>query len=483
MSLKEKSISSMLWALAERFGTQGTSFIVSIILTRVLLPADFGLIGMIAIFMTMGYSLIDSGLSSSLIRTKNASQIDYSTVFFINIIGSLLIYALIYLTAPLIAKFYNQVVLVDLIRVYSIGFIITAFTAIQQTRLTKELNFKVQLFIGMPSIVISGIFGIIMAHNGFGVWSLVYMYLINQILSSIQFWWVSKWTPSFIFDFDVLQKHLNFGYKITLSGLLNTLFSNIHHVIIGRMYSVDLLGFYTRSIMLKKYPVTNLSSALNKVTFPLFSQIQDDPIRLKKAYKKLMQLVVFIVAPMMIGAAVLAEPLFITLFTEKWVPAVPFFQIMCISGILYPLHSYNLNILKVFGRSDLFLKLEVVKKGILLITVAMTMWWGIIPMLIGQVIDSYLAYWINSRYSGKFINYPAKEQLSDVIGSFVLAIVMGGLIFLLDLFIFKNQHDLLRVILGFLIGATSYYLMSKSFKIEAFFEMQLIMKSKIKRFR
>jgi O-antigen/teichoic acid export membrane protein len=235
--------------------------------------------------------------------------------------------------------------------------------------------------------------------------------------------------------------------------------------------------------MLKKYPVTNLSSALNKVTFPLFSQIQDDPIRLKKAYKKLMQLVVFIVAPMMIGAAVLAEPLFITLFTEKWVPAVPFFQIMCISGILYPLHSYNLNILKVFGRSDLFLKLEVVKKGILLITVAMTMWWGIIPMLIGQVIDSYLAYWINSRYSGKFINYPAKEQLSDVIGSFVLAIVMGGLIFLLDLFIFKNQHDLLRVILGFLIGATSYYLMSKSFKIEAFFEMQLIMKSKIKRFR
>jgi len=341
----------------------------------------------------------------------------------------------------------------------------------------------VQLFIRMPSIVISGIFGIIMAHNGFGVWSLVYMYLINQILSSIQFWWVSKWTPSFIFDFDVLQKHLNFGYKITLSGLLNTLFSNIHHVIIGRMYSVDLLGFYTRSIMLKKYPVTNLSSALNKVTFPLFSQIQDDPIRLKKAYKKLMQLVVFIVAPMMIGAAVLAEPLFITLFTEKWVPAVPFFQIMCISGILYPLHSYNLNILKVFGRSDLFLKLEVVKKGILLITVAMTMWWGIIPMLIGQVIDSYLAYWINSRYSGKFINYPAKEQLSDVIGSFVLAIVMGGLIFLLDLFIFKNQHDLLRVILGFLIGATSYYLMSKSFKIEAFFEMQLIMKSKIKRFR
>lgn len=481
MSLRDKSIASMGWTLAEKFGTQGTSFIVNIILTRMLLPSDFGLIGMIAIFMQIGYSLIDSGLTSSIIRTKDASQVDYSTVFFINIIGSGLIYLVIYLTAPFISAFYNQTLLTDIIRVYSLGFIINAFTAIQQTRLTKELNFKAQLFIRLPSIVVSGIVGIVFALNGYGVWSLVYMYLLNHLLASVQFWWVSKWTPSFIFDFGIFKKHLNFGYKMTLSSMLNTLFDNIYHVVIGRMYSAELLGFYTRSVMLKKYPVSNLSSALNKVTFPLFSQIQDDPIRLKKAYKKLMQLVVFLVAPLMIGAAVLAEPLFIILFTDKWLPAVPFFQIMCISGILYPLHSYNLNILKVFGRSDLFLKLEIAKKAILLVTVLMTMWWGIIPMLFGQVVDSYLAYWINSRYSGKFINYPAKEQVKDVAGSFGLAIVMGAFMLLLDQFLFKNQSDLLRLFFGVVLGAACYYILSKVFKIEAFFELQQMVKSKLKR--
>lgn len=477
MGSQKSFLNGIVWTLVERFGVQGTSFLVNIILTRLLLPAQFGLIGMIAVFMAIGHALIDSGLASSLIRTKNPDQTDYSTVFFINLIGSLVVYGLIFLLAPVISSFYEQPVLVNLIRVYSLGFIVNAFTSIQQTRLTKELKFKTQMQIRIPSTVMSGIVGIYLASNGWGVWSLVYMYLTNSILASIQFWFYSKWTPTFEFDLKRFVYHFSYGYKLTISGLLNSIFSNVYHVVIGKLYSPVSLGYYTRAMMLQQQPVLNLSSALNKVTFPYFASIQDDNNVLRTAYKVIMQLVVFILAPLMAVSIVMAESMIVFLFTDKWLPSVPYFQLMCLMGVMYPLQAYNLNILKVFGRSDLFLKLEIFKKSFTVIMLLITFKYGIFAIVVGQVVNSYISFVINSYYSGRFIKYSTIEQIKNILPILLIAGVMSGFVYILDTFLFINIGVFIRLILALLLGVIFYIFIMHFIKLPSY----LVIKSYVAR--
>ena len=471
MSLRKKATSGFVWTFAQQFGNQLVSFVVSVILARLLLPAEFGLIGMVAIFIAIGNTLLNAGLTQSLIRSTEIDQEDYSTVFFFNLIASLLIYGIIYLLAPLIANFYDQRILTDIIRVYSLTFVISAFGAVQLAKLTKEMNFRTQTLIAIPAATVGGAIGIFMAYSGYGVWSLVWSSIITIVVSTGQLWIYSKWTPSWVFNFNKFKEHLNFGYKLTLSGLMDKIFNNLLLIVIGKFFSPAQVGFYTRAETMKQLPVTNISNALNKVTYPLFAKMQDDDIRLKRVYKKLMKMVLFVVAPVLVFLAVLAEPTFRFLFTEKWLPAVPYFQILCATGILYPLHAYNLNILNVKGRSDLFLRLEIIKKTIIVLAIVIALNFGIIALLYGQVIISIVVYFINSHYSGKFINYPAVQQIRDIIPILLLSAVTGGIVWLLDKFFLKETLDIFRILIGGVAGMVLYIGTSFLLKFESVYEL------------
>ena len=471
MSLKKQATIGFVWTFAQQLGNQLIGFVVSVILARLLLPEEFGLIGMIAVFVAIGNTLLHSGLTKSLIRGEDLNAEDYSTVFYFNLIASILLYIIIFFLSPLIAEFYEQRILIDLLRVYCISFIISAFSAVQLARLTKFMDFKTQTIIAIPSAIVGGVVGISMALLGFGVWSLVWSSIISATVNSTQLWIYSKWTPEFSFNYEKFKFHFNYGYKLTLSELLDRIFSNIFLIVIGKYFSPAQVGFYTRAETMKQLPVSNLSNALNRVTFPLFVSIQNDEVRLKRVYKKLMQMVVFVITPVLIILAVLAEPTFRFLFTEKWLPAVPYFQILCITGILYPLHSYNLSILNVKGRSDLFLKLEVFKKILIVITLLITIPLGIIAMLYGQVVISIIAFFINAHYTGKFINYTALQQLKDVFPILLLAVSVGLIVLLLDFYGLENNFDIIRILVGGLVGSSIYIFAASKLKFESYQEL------------
>ncbi len=469
MSLKAKTLAGLSWSFAEQFSEKFIGFFISIILARLLLPSEFGLIALLTVFVSIGNSLMDSGLASSLIRTSDASQKDYSTIFFFNLCGSIVIYALLYFLAPLIAAFYRQPALIDIIRVYSLSFIINAFFSIQNTRLTKKMNFRIQTAIKIPSVTAGGIAGILLAKLGYGVWSLVWMNLCNSLVSTVLHWVYSGWRPALLFDRESFRKHFVFGYKMTLSGLLETLYSNIYVIIIGRYYSTSQLGFYSRADSISQLPVGNLSVAINKVSYPMLASISSENQRLKQVYRQLLQQVIFWNAPLLIFLSVIAEPLFRFLLTEKWLPAVPYFQILCIAGIMYPLHAYNLNILKVKGRSDLILKLEIVKKILSVAAIISVIPFGIYGLLYFQLAFSLGGYFINSAYSGKLIDYPVREQIEDIYPAMMLAAFTGYLCYLFDAYLLStgNMPDLGRIMLTGILYFLTYLGASYLLKLSA----------------
>lgn len=423
--LKRKALAGLAWSFLERFSLQGIGFVVSVILARVLLPEQFGLIGMLSVFLAVGNSLIDSGLTSSLIRTENPTNADYSTVFFINLVGSVFVYAVVYATAPLIASFYNQSDLTQISRIYCLSFIIRAFTSVQNTRLTKEMDFKTQMTVQTVAIVVGGGTGVWMALAGYGVWSLVGMHLVQSTSVSAHLWVVTNWRPSFLLDWRRLREHFDFGYKLTLSGMLNTIYQNLYVLIIGKFFNAAELGFFTRANSMRQLPLRNISSALDKITYPVFASIQSEDARLKRWYRRLMQQVLFWLSPLLIWMAVVAKPLFVLLFTEKWLPAAEYFQILCVSGIFYPLAAYNLNILKVKGRSDLVLRLEVIKKTYTTLLIFAVIPFGIKGLLTFQVVTTLVGFLVNTYYSGRLIGYGLLEQIRDFIPVIILSIAMG----------------------------------------------------------
>ena len=478
MSLRKKSIIGIFWVFTQQFSNQIVTFIVSIFLARILMPEDFGLIGMIAVFMAISQILLNSGLTQSIIRESNPTQIDYSTIFFFNIVASIILYIILFFCAGFIADFYNQPPLTNIIRVYTLTLIINAFGAVQFTRLTKQMDFKTQMMVTVPSLVISGIVGIGLAYLGFGVWSLVYMSLIQALVRTLQIWLRSKWMPSFEFSKERFKYHFGFSYKLGLSGLIITLYQNIYQIVIGKFFAPAQVGFYTRAASMKDLPVNNISTALNKVTYPLFAEIKDDNARLKKVYKMLMQSVIYILCPVMVYLIVVAEPLFRLLFTEKWLPAVPFFQILCLSGILYPLHSYNLNILNVKGRSDLFLKLEIIKVVFGVIVIIVSIRFGLMALLWGQLISSILALVINSHYSGNYINYRLIEQLLDISPIFILTFITGLVVYFLDNTFLIGLNDILRILITALIGMFVFLGASFLLKFEAYHNILSLVKNR-----
>lgn len=478
MSLKKQAIKGAVWTYAQQFGTQLISFVVSIFLARILLPEEFGLIGMIAIFMGIGTILFDGGMTSSLIRSDDLEESDYSTVFIFNLLVSLGVYFIIFISAPFIADFYHQPILANVTRIYALSFVFSAFGSVQNTILTKAMNFKKQTLLTIPALLAGSIVALIMAIKGFGVWSLVGMTLINTFVLSMTLWFTSKWKPTFVFSKNKFRKHFNYGYKLTLSGVLDIIFTNIYQIVIGRFFSANIVGYYTRANQLMMMPVGNVSTALNKVAFPLFAEIQNDKDRLRSAYKKIMLLVLFIINPIIVLMLVLAEPLTVFLFTDKWLPMVPLFQIICLSGLLYPLHLYNLLILQVKGRSDLFLKLEIVKKILAAVVLFLSFYFGLYGLLWGQLIFSILALFINTYFAGSMINYKMAEQLKDMLPLFILAGFVAICVYVLDYFLLKSLIDIVRLAVGSICGGGLYLSLSYLFKFDSFLEIKNIILKK-----
>lgn len=478
-SLGSQAVNGAFWTYLQQFGTLGIQFIVTTILARLLEPAEFGLIGMITVFVQISHMLVQGGMTQSLIRTKSITNDDLSTVFYFNLGISTLLYGVLYICAPYIAAFYKQGVLVDILRVYSLVFVINSFGIVQITMLTKALNFKRQTWVTVVSLVSGATVGISLAYLGFGVWSLVYSQVVTASVATILYWITSSWKPSLLFNSEKFKYHFNFGYKLTLSGLLNTVFQNIYLIIIGRAFNATQLGYYTQAVKLRNLPVNSFSNSLQKVTFPLFSKCKDD-IELKALFRKISITVIYIIAPILFFIAALSHELIEFLFTSKWLPAAPYLSLLCFAGILQPIHAFNLNILLVRGRSDLFFKLALLKKSLVVLILLISVKYGIIGLIIGQILNSLIALPINAYYINKYLKYSFWDQVLDLLPSILLS---GGIAF--SVFYFKNnvfsfELDLINLLI-FGIGALLLYIIfSRVFQLIGFKNIKDIVYTKIK---
>jgi O-antigen/teichoic acid export membrane protein len=435
MTLKQKTVSGLIWSFLDSFASQGFLFIIGIVLARILTPKEFGLIGMLTIFIAVAQSFIDSGFSQALIRKNDVSQTDYSTVFYFNLIIGFICFLLLLLSAGPISRFFNEPQLKLLIQVLSLSLVINAFTIIQQTILTKKLDFKLQAKISIISSVFSGVVALIMAFAGFGVWSLVVKTITLYAMSSLLLWLWNGWRPSLIFNFQSIKELFAFGSNLLISGLIDTIYGNVYYIVIGKYFSANELGYYTRAEQFKSFPSTNLTSIIRRVSYPVLSSIKEDLPKLKDAYKKLIRSTMLICFVLMLGMAGVAKPMILTLIGEKWLPCVIYLQMLCFVGMFYPLHALNLNMLEVEGRGDLFLRLEIIKKALAVPTIVIGVLFGVKIMIAGMFLNSLIAYYLNSYWSGSFIGYSFLEQIRDILPSFFLAVCMSAVVFVEGLLI------------------------------------------------
>ncbi|MBI9057169.1 MOP flippase family protein [Labilibaculum sp. DW002] len=474
-NLKSQTIKGVFWSFIEKFGSQLILLISQIVLARLLEPKDFGLLGMLAIFIAVSQAFIDSGFDNALIQKKEVNQTDYSTVFYFNITIGIVLYLILFFAAPLIADFFHQPLLVDLTRVVCIVLAVNSFGLIQFVKFKIEMNFKAIAQVVVIANLLSAFVGIAMALMGFGVWALAGQIIGIYFFRTVLFWIKSSWRPSFIFSFQSFKQLFSFGSKLLLSGIINQVFQNIYLMVIGRIFSASLLGFYTQAKKLQEVPVTTLAQVVGNVTFPAFSKIQDDNVKLREGFRKLIKLMVFINFPLMLGLAVVAEPLLVLILGEKWLPSVPYFQLLCIAGMIYTLHASNLNILKVKGRSDLFLYLEIIKKTIVVIAIFIGLNWGIIGLIVGQICTSFISFFINAFYTGKLISYTIPNQLKDISQTFFISL---GMVAFMSIGWFIN-NQIISLVFQILIGIGSYLLLAIATKQEALTDGLLILKEVI----
>jgi len=417
---------------------QGISFIVGIVLARLLTPHEFGLIGMITIFIAISTSFINSGFGNALIQKQNCTQKDYSTVFYFNLLMGVIFFLILFFSAPAISRFFNEPQLIHLIQVLGIVLIIDALTIIQRTILTKRIDFKLQTKVSIISSILSGILGLTMALKGFGVWSLVVKQISQQTVNSVLLWTWNRWRPLFVFNVDSFRQLFSFGYKLLISGLIDTLYRNIYYLIIGKYFSAQELGYFTRADQFQSLPSSNVQNVISRVSYPVLSSIQDDIPRLREAYKKLIRSTMLITFILMMGMAAVARPMILSLIGDKWESSIIYLQMLCFVGMFYPLHALNLNMLQVQGRSDLFLRLEIIKKLLAVPIILIGIIWGIKAMIFAMIVNTVISYYLNSYWSGKLIGYSFTQQIKDIFPSFFLALVVNALIFSLSFLEIKS---------------------------------------------
>lgn len=432
-SLKKKTIGGLLWSFGDLIGNQGIQFLIQIILARMLLPEHFGLIGMILVFIALSNSIVDSGFTQALIRERNATQTDYSTVFYFNLLISVLIYLLLFAAAPAISNFFGEPQLVSLVRTLSLGIIINSLAIIPKAMFAKEVNFKAQAKINLSSSILSGCIAVGLAMTGYGVWSLVMRQLSMNAIQSLLFTLSKKWIPSLVFSIVSFKRLFGFGWKLLVSGLIDTFYTNVYFLIIGRQYSATQLGYYTNASRFSEIVSQNLAATILRVTYPVLSSIQDEHERLKQSYRKITKLAAFLIFPVMVGMAAVGEPLVLLVFGEKWTPMVPYFQLLSIAGMLYPILALDLSIFQVKGRSDLYLLLEIINKLSLTVLLFLAVWLelGVTGLIGAAILNTYLEFFVNSHFSKREVAYPATEKLRDLLPVYLLSFGMGTAVWLL----------------------------------------------------
>lgn len=464
--LKKKVIHGLFWSFSGLIINQIVQFIIQVILARILIPEDFGIIGMITVFIAVSQTLVDSGFASALIREKDPSQDDYSTVFFFSFFMSVLMYLILFLSAGAISSFYNEPKLVPIIRIVAIILVISSLGLIQGTMMVKNLDFKTQSKISVIASIFSGVTAVVLAILGFGVWSLVIRTIIMQLVQSILLCFSIKWRPSLVFKMDSFKRFYTFGWKLMVSSIINTLYSNLYYLIIGKAFSAIQLGYYTNAQKLRDTASQSITTSVQKVSYPALSSIKEDPVKLKKSYRRIIKATVFITFPLLLGLAAIAEPLITLIFGHKWINSIYSFQLLCLAGMLFPLHSINLDILEVVGRSDLFLRLEIIKKiiGLLSIFGVFALHLGIEGLLWAAVINSYLAFFINSFYSSELISYPVAEQIKDIYPVLFSSLIMAaGVMYLGKIFIAGN---LLKITVQICLGIIVYLAVCRFLKVK-----------------
>lgn len=479
-SLKNKTVKGVAWSGIDNVVKAGVTFVVSIVLARLLTPDDYGLIGIITIFTAICQSFIHAGFTSALIRKKDATEDDYNTVFMVNLGVSILLYIIIFACSPLIADFFRRQELIALTRVSSLSMIIGALALVQQTRLTKRIDFKTQTKITLCASFSSGIIGIMMALVGFGVWALVAQTLTLQIITTTLLWLYNKWIPQLRFSMESFRELFGYGWKMMLSGLLDTIWKELYQVIVGRFYSPATLGQYTRAKGFSQLFSKNLTAVVQRVTYPVLSNIQDEKERMVRAYRRMIKITMFITAISTFFLGAISEPLLYCLIGPKWHDAALYLPLICISASTYPLQAMNLNMLQVQGRSDLFLGLEIIKKTIALGPLFIGAFIGIMPMLYTNILFSIIAYFLNSYYSGRMIGYSTWMQIKDVAPSYGIAIAVFLSVYFLK---YLPITDWVILPLQLLLGALVFFALCNIAKQEEYMDIKGIILAQMKKIK
>lgn len=457
-SLKHKTFKGTLWSVLERFSVQGIAFVVMIIMARMLTPDDYGLVGMLTVFIAVSQSLVDSGFSQALIRKQDRSELDNSTVFYFNIAVGLILYMILFLSAPLIARFYKEPILVPLTRLISLSVFINSFVVVQRALLTIKIDFKTQAKASFTAAVVSGIVGISMAYVGYGVWAIVWYQLSNLAVNVGLLWMFSKWRPKRLYSWNSFRELFGFGSKLALSSVINVIYKNAYILVIGKVFRAADLGFYSRAHQFAEFPSSNVTSIIQRVTFPVLCTIQNDDDRLRYVYRRFLRLSAFVIFPLMIGMAAVAHPFIILVLKEKWEFAANLLQIICIGMMWYPIHAINLNLLQVKGRSDLFLRLEIIKKIIGVVIICITIPFGLIAMCWGSVLNSIIALIINTYYTGKLIRVGFFKQIIDLLPTLFYSLTMGALVWTTVQIL---PNNVLRLSVGIAVGIVYFLLITK----------------------
>lgn len=427
-SLQKKAFWGMIWAGVGNFSLQFIGFVVSVQLARILTPADYGLVGMLAIFTAIAGCIINSGMGNALVRKSDRTEVDCSTVYYFSVVTASLLYAVLFALAPVIATFYDQPVLCNITRVICLTLVIGSLAGVHGTKLYIDLKFKKSSSISVISAIISGIVGVTCAYMGCGVWALVYMQLAGSVSRVLLLWFVVRWIPLKVFSWQSFRELFGFGSKLLASAILDTTYNNIRPLLIGKVYSGADLGYYTRANQYASLPATTATGLLGGVTYPLLCKLQHDDTVLRDKYRLLIQLSTFVVFPVLMGLAAIAEPCVVVLITEKWLPCVPLLQILCFCMMWYSVHALNLNLLQVKGRSDLFLRLEILKKILGVAMLVITVPISVKAMCYGSVVNSLICLGINTYYTGKLIQVGFFMQLMDILPSLLLSLAMGGVV-------------------------------------------------------
>lgn len=459
---------------------QGITFLVSLVLARLLSPDEYGLIGIITIFISVFNIFIISGFNAALIRKKNANDRDFNTVFWFNMAVSVVLFGVLWLIAPSIADFFERVELTALIRTMGVLLLINAFALIQTTILTKQIDFKKQTKVSLIASISSGTIGIGMALCGLGVWSLVGQQISRQGFNSLFLWIWSKWRPRLEFSTTSFKELWGFGWKLLVSGLLNTIWGEMYQVIVGKFYAPATLGQYARAQQFAGIFSSNLTTIVQRVSYPVLSSIQDDRERLKEAYRKVIKSTMLVTFICMLMLAAIAKPMVLVLIGEKWLPCVVFLQLICFSMMLYPLHALNLNMLEVQGRSDLFLKLEIIKKVIAVGPISLGIFYSIYAMVIASVFVGFISYYLNAYYSGPFLHYGIRHQIRDIQPSFFVAAGIALPVYLLS---FLPFSPFLLLPLQLFVGAVLAVVFCETTKLPEYLEIREIILKVIRKFR